>query len=57
MIWVGLMPFLLKLGSRRRLRFELDSPEALANLNALSRAEQETMAHSDGPRARAGRSN
>ena len=47
MIWMGLMPFLLKLGSRRRLRFELDTPEALANLNALSRAEQETMAHSD----------
>ena len=45
--WMGLMLFLLKLGSRRRLRFELDTPEALANLNALSRAEQETMAHSD----------
>jgi hypothetical protein len=47
LIWMGLMPFLLKLGSRRRLRFELDSPQALANLNALSRAGQETMAHSD----------
>ena len=41
------MGFLLKLGSRRRLRFELDSPQALANLNALSRAGQQTMAHSD----------
>lgn len=41
------MAFLLKLGSRRRLRFELDSPEALANLNALSGQRQETMAHSD----------
>jgi hypothetical protein len=47
LIWMGLMPFLLKLGSRRRLRFELDTPEALANLNALSRSTQETMAHSD----------
>lgn len=47
MIWMGLMPFLLKLGSRRRLRFELDSPEALANLNRLSRSQQETTAHSD----------
>src|SRR5271169_2354984 len=47
LLWMGLMPFLLKLGSRRRLRFELDSPEALANLNALSRCQQATMAHSD----------
>jgi hypothetical protein len=47
LIWMGLMGFLLKLGSRRRLRFELDSPRALANLNVLSRAEQETVAHSD----------
>jgi hypothetical protein len=47
MTWMGLMLFLLKLGSRRRLRFELDTPEARANLNVLSREEQETMAHSD----------
>lgn len=47
LIWMGLMGFLLKLGSRRRLRFELDTPQALANLNALSRQDQETMAHSD----------
>jgi hypothetical protein len=44
---MGLMLFLLKLGSRRQLRFELDSPEALANLNHLSGCLQETMAHSD----------
>jgi hypothetical protein len=44
---MGLMGFLLKLGSRRRLRFELDTPQALANLNRLSHAQQETMAHSD----------
>lgn len=47
MIWMGLMGFLLKLGSRRRLRFELDSPQALANLNALSHETQEAVAHSD----------
>jgi len=41
------MGFLLKLGSRRRLRFELDTPEALANLNVLSRCQQEKVAHSD----------
>jgi hypothetical protein len=44
---MGLMAFLLKLGSRRRVRFELDSPLALANLNRLARAEQEAVAHSD----------
>jgi hypothetical protein len=44
---MGLMLFLLKLGSRRRIRFELDSLQALDNLNCLARAEQETMAHSD----------
>lgn len=47
LLWMGLMLFLLKLGSRRRLRFELDSPQALANLNRLAHANQETMAHSD----------
>ena len=43
----GLMLFLLKLGSRRQVRFELDSPEALENLNRLSGCAQETLAHSD----------
>lgn len=47
MLWMGLMAFLLKLGSRRQVRYELDSPEALANLNRLAQAEQQTMAHSD----------
>jgi len=43
----GLMLFLLKLGSRRQVRFELDSPEALENLNRLSGCRQETIAHGD----------
>jgi len=43
----GLMLFLLKLGSRRQVRFELDSPEALENLNRLSGCRQDTMAHGD----------
>jgi hypothetical protein len=43
----GLMLFLLKLGSRRQVRFELDSPEALENLNALSGCCQEGVAHGD----------
>ncbi len=47
LLGMGLMLFLLKLGSRRQLRFELDSPEALANLNRLSGCDQQTLAHSD----------
>jgi hypothetical protein len=45
--WMSLMLFVLKLGSRRQVRFELDSPEALANLNRLSGSHQETVAHGD----------
>jgi len=45
--WMGLMAFALKLGSRRQVRFELDSPEALENLNRLSGSRQETIAHGD----------
>jgi hypothetical protein len=33
--WMGLLVFLLKLGARRQARFELDSPQALENLNRL----------------------
>jgi len=43
----GLMLFLLKLGSRRQVRFELDSPEALGNLNRLSGCHQDGVAHGD----------
>jgi hypothetical protein len=45
--WQGLLLFLLKLGSRRQVRFELDTPEALENLNRLSGCRQEALAHSD----------
>jgi len=47
MLWMGVMPFLLKLGARRQIDFELDSPNALANLNALSRCDQGSVAHHD----------
>ena len=36
LLWMGLMLFLMRLGSRRRLDSELDSPEALINLNSLA---------------------
>jgi hypothetical protein len=45
--WMGLLLFLLKLGARRQLRFELDSAEALENLNRLSGCSMETVAHGD----------
>jgi hypothetical protein len=43
----AMMVFLLKLGSRRQVRFELDSPEALDNLGRLSGCPQESVAHGD----------
>jgi hypothetical protein len=45
--WMGLLVFLLKLGSRRQVRFELDSPQALANLNRLCGQDHPGLAHSD----------
>jgi hypothetical protein len=45
--WEALAIFLLKLGSRRQVRFELAGPEALENLNRLSGCRQETLAHGD----------
>lgn len=41
------MMFMLKLGSRRRIGFELDSPFALDNLNDLSECCQQEMPHPD----------
>lgn len=47
LVWVGFMIFLLKLGSRRKIGFELDSPRALVNLNCLSQCSMESVAHHD----------
>jgi len=44
---MGWLVFLLKLGSRRRIGFELDSPKALDNLNLLSGCSQEKLPHPD----------
>ncbi|RLE15645.1 MAG: hypothetical protein DRJ50_15785 [Actinobacteria bacterium] len=44
---MGLLVFLLKLGSRRRIGFELDSPRALDNLNRLAGCSQKKLPHSD----------
>ena len=45
--WMGLLLFILKLGARRQVRFELNSPAALANLNRLCGREHPQVAHSD----------
>jgi hypothetical protein len=45
--WAGLLVFLLKLGSRRQIRFELDSPVALENLNRLAGCRQDRVPHGD----------
>jgi len=47
LLWMGLMLFLMRLGARRRLDSELDSPQTLINLNTLARDEQEKVAHHD----------
>ena len=47
LLWMGLLLFVLKLGSRRQLNFGLDSPVALANVNRLSDCDQERLAHHD----------
>ena len=43
--WMGVMLFVLKLSARRRIRFELNTAEALANLNRLAQSSQQTVAH------------
>jgi hypothetical protein len=51
LLWMGLLMFLGRMGSRRSLNYELDTPEALANLNALAGvaaervADEDTLAH------------
>lgn len=47
LLWTGLLLFILRLGSRRQLGFELDTPEALENLNRLSHCRQDALAHHD----------
>jgi hypothetical protein len=47
LIWMGLLMFMLRLGARRQLGFELDTDDALENINRLSRCRQENMAHHD----------
>ena len=45
--FMGIMLFALHLGARRLLRGELETEQALANLNALSGCHQDSIAHGD----------
>ena len=45
MIWLGVLLFLLKLGSRRQLNYELDSEEMLKNVKLLTKEEMERLPH------------
>jgi hypothetical protein len=45
--WMGLLLFMLRLGARRQVQPELDTPEGLDNLNALSGCRQDDIAHGD----------
>jgi len=45
--FMGILLFALRLGARRLLRNELETDEALANLNALSGCRQDSVAHGD----------
>ena len=47
LVWACLLVFLLKLRSRRQIRFELDSPTATENLNRLSGCDQDAVPHGD----------
>ena len=47
LVWLGLLVFLLKRGSRRQIRFELDSPRGLENLNHLAACRQKRVPHGD----------
>ena len=47
LLLMGLLLFLGRCGSRRQIRWELNRPAALANLNRLAGTEQEAIAHPD----------
>ena len=45
LIWIGTLLFLLKLGSRRQINYELDSEEMLKNVQLLTKEELERIPH------------
>jgi hypothetical protein len=47
LLWSGVLMFCFHLGARRRLRFDLNGPGALANLGRLCGVALETLPHGD----------
>lgn len=47
LVLLAICLYLFRLGARRRLRFELRSPEALRNLNRLAQSRQNKIPHDD----------
>lgn len=45
MIWIGILLFLLKVGSRRQINYEFDSEEMIKNVGFLSKERLEQMPH------------
>lgn len=47
LVWVGALMFLFGLSARRRVRYDLNGPAGLANLNAVAETDLETLPHPD----------
>jgi len=47
LLWLGIFLFLLRLGSKRRIKFKLSTEEFLENLNKLCAGYSENVAHHD----------
>ena len=47
MVWIGLLLFMLKIGSRRQINFQFNADKMLKNIPFLAGEEIERIAHSD----------
>ena len=47
LLWLGIFVFLLRLGSKRRIKYKLSTEEFLKNLNKLCSGYSEKVAHHD----------
>ena len=46
-LWLGIFLFLLRLGSKRKIKYKLSTKDFLENLNRLSSGYSENIAHHD----------
>ena len=47
MVWMGILLFLLKMGSRRQIKYRLNTPVFIQNMNDWVKADVEQVAHPD----------